>query len=88
MPSAFKDYLTQKALIKDKYVPFYLKWVSDCYSFLNEPASKVLNSEQMSRFHKYLAKTHEDWQVKQASQGLLGFRPHFLFYFINDKLAE
>lgn len=70
MLSAFKDYLTQKALVKDKYIPFYLKWVSDCYSFLSEPDSVVLNPEQTNRFQKYLAKTHEDWQVKQASNAL------------------
>lgn len=62
MLSAFKDYLTQKALVKEKYVPFYLKWVSDCYSFLSEPDSVVLNLEQTNRFQKYLAKIHEDWQ--------------------------
>lgn len=70
MFSAFKDYLIQKALVKEKYVPFYLKWVSDCYSFLNEPVSVVLNSEQTNRFQKYLAKTYEEWQVKQASNAL------------------
>ncbi len=70
MLSAFNAYLIQKALVKDKYVPFYLKWVSDCYSFLNEPDSVVLNPEQTNRFQKYLAKTHEDWQVKQASNAL------------------
>ena len=70
MLSAFKDYLSQKALVKEKYVPFYLKWVSDCYSFLSEPESVVLNPEQTNRFQKYLAKTHEDWQVKQASNAL------------------
>ncbi|WKZ14631.1 MAG: hypothetical protein QY317_12055 [Candidatus Jettenia caeni] len=70
MLSAFKDYLTQKALVKDEYIPFYLKWVSDGYSFLSEPNSAVLNPEQTNRFQKYLAKTHEDWQVKQTSNAL------------------
>lgn len=70
MLSAFKDYLTQKALVKEKYVPFYLKWVSDCYTYLNEPDSVLLNPEQTNRFQKYLAKTHEYWQVKQVSNAL------------------
>jgi integron integrase len=70
MLSAFKAYITQKALVKEKHVLFYLKWVSDCYSFLNEPDSVVLNPQQTNRFQKYLAKTHEDWQVKQASNAL------------------
>jgi len=29
---SFKDYFIQKALVKDKYVPFYLKWISDCFA--------------------------------------------------------
>ncbi|WP_200891792.1 integron integrase [Candidatus Brocadia sinica] len=70
MLSSFKDYLTQKALVKEKDVPFYLKWVSDCYSFLDTPDSVVLNPEQTNRFQKYLAKTHEDGQVKQAENAL------------------
>ncbi|MFO0795697.1 MAG: hypothetical protein U0586_16730 [Candidatus Brocadiaceae bacterium] len=53
---------------QEKYAPFYLKWVSQPFSFLNEPDSVVL--ENGNRFQKYLAKTHEDWQVKQASNAL------------------
>jgi len=68
MLSSFKDYLIQKVLVKEQYVPFYLKWVSDCYSFLNEPDSVVLNFEQTSRFQKYSAKIHDEWQVRQASK--------------------
>ncbi len=57
---SFKDYLIQKALIKDKYIPFYLKWASDCYAFLNIPDSQIVNSEQKNLFLKHLSKTHED----------------------------
>ncbi|BBO16950.1 integron integrase [Candidatus Brocadia pituitae] len=70
MHAAFKDYLTQKALVKDKYIPFYLKWVSDCCAFLNAVDSAIINSDQTNKFLKYLAKTHEDWQVRQAGNAL------------------
>ena len=70
MFSAFKDYLLQKSLVKEGYVPFYLKWVSDCYAFLDESDSQVLSLEQKQRFLKHLSKTHEDWQVKQADTAL------------------
>lgn len=70
MLSSFKDHLFQKALVKEKYVPFYLKWVSECYSFLNESDSQVLSLEQKQNFLKHLSKTHEDWQVKQADNAL------------------
>ncbi len=80
MLSSFKDHLTQKALVKEKYVPFYMKWVSDCYSFLNVSDSMILNLEQKMQFLKYLAKTHEDGQVKQANNAL-----KFYTYFLSSK---
>jgi hypothetical protein len=51
-------------------VPFYLKWISDCHSFLNELDSQILNIEQKKHFLKHLSKTHEEWQVKQADSAL------------------
>ena len=70
MLSAFQSHLTKRGLIKDKYVPFYVKWVSECYAFLDRPSSDILNQEVKQQFLRYLAKTHEDWQVKQAEQAL------------------
>ena len=79
MLSSFKDHLTQKSLVKEKYVPFYTKWVSDCYSFLNVSDSMILNLEQKMQFLENLAKTHEEWQVKQAGSAL---RLALFFYVI------
>ncbi len=30
----YKSYLLQKGTVKANYVPYYLTWVGDCYSFL------------------------------------------------------
>ena len=70
MLSAFKDYLAEKAVVQDKYVPYYLKWVGDCYGFLDRPESEPTGLEDKERFLKDLAKTHEDWQVSQAANAL------------------
>ncbi len=70
MLSAFQSNLTKRALIKDKYVPFYVKWVSECYAFLDRPTSDILSQDVKQQFLRHLAKTHEDWQVKQAEQAL------------------
>jgi hypothetical protein len=43
MLSAYEAFLTKKGAEKTQYVPFYLKWVSDCYGFLNEPLSNRLS---------------------------------------------
>lgn len=70
MLSAFKNNLIKKALVQDRYIPYYLKWVSDCYSFLDKSDSNTLSAEEKSRFIKHLAKTNEDWQVNQADNAL------------------
>lgn len=70
MLSAFKDYLVGRAFVQDKYVSYYLKWVSDGYSFLDKSDSIALSREEKERFLKHLSKTHEDWQVNQADNAL------------------
>jgi hypothetical protein len=64
MLRAYEAFLIKKGTIKSQYVPFYLKWVSDCYAFLNESLSKRLGNEQEKQFLADMAKRHEDWQVK------------------------
>jgi hypothetical protein len=59
-----------KKAIKPQYVPFHLKWVSDCYGFLNEPLLARLGSDRRKQFLSHLAKRHEDWQVRQADTAL------------------
>lgn len=66
----FKTNLIQKILIKEKSVPFYLKWVADGYAFLDSPRSEPLGRQGKEQFLQHLAKTHEDWQVKQAEHAL------------------
>jgi integron integrase len=70
MLKAYEAFLTEKGTVKTQYVPFYLKWVSDCYALLNEPLSNRLGSEQKNQFLLHMAKRHEDWQVKQADTAL------------------
>lgn len=70
MLSAFKGYLTEKALVQEKYVPFYLQWVSGCYSFLNKPESSCLTSEESDRYLAHIGKAREQWQVSQADDAL------------------
>ncbi|MBE0425146.1 MAG: integron integrase [Nitrospirae bacterium] len=66
----FRSYLLQKGSIKPNYVPYYLKWVADCYSFLNVLNSDRLDSDRKKLYLADLGKRHEDWQVKQADMAL------------------
>jgi integron integrase len=70
MLRAFEAFLSKKGTVKTQYLPFYLKWVSDCYAFLNEPLPNRLGSEQRKQFLAHMAKRHEDWQIKQADTAL------------------
>lgn len=66
MFSKFKDYLLQKGNIKSKYVSYYLKWVSDCYSFLDMPVTDLITNDRKDNFFKHMAKDKEDRQGKDA----------------------
>jgi len=70
MLEEFRTYLTHKARIKDKYIPYYLKWVSDCYLFFNQPPEHPLSNDQKQEFLKHISKTQEQWQVNQADYAL------------------
>lgn len=70
MLEAFRQFLLRKASVKPQYVPFYLKWVSDCYGYLNTAPDSRLSSEQKKQFLAHMAKNHEEWQVKQADAAL------------------
>jgi integron integrase len=66
----YESFLTKKGNIKSSYIPYYAKWVSDCYRFLSESESKRLSSDQKKQFLSQMAKNHEDWQVNQADTAL------------------
>ena len=66
----FKEYLVRNGHIKDTYIPYYVKWVSLCYEFLDKAIDQKLSSEQKSQFLRHLSRRHEDWQVKQADYAL------------------
>jgi hypothetical protein len=70
MLKAFESFLVNKGATRTQYVFFYVRWVAECYRFLEHPLSNRLNSEQRSGFLSHMAKRHEDWQVKQAGTAL------------------
>ncbi|MCL5062857.1 MAG: phage integrase N-terminal SAM-like domain-containing protein [Nitrospirae bacterium] len=44
--------------------------VTEGLRFLDIPLTQSITNDQKSQFLKYLSKTHEDWQVKQADNAL------------------
>jgi len=70
MLKSFEQFLLRRGTIKPQYVPFYLKWVTECYHFLNVNSSTRINGDQRREFLVQIGKRHEDWQVKQADTAL------------------
>ena len=68
----YESFLTKKRNIRPPYIPYYVKWVADCYRFFNEPESKRVSADQRKQFLSQMARTHEEWQVKQADTALRG----------------
>jgi hypothetical protein len=87
MLRAYEAYLIKKGTVKPQSVPYYLKWISDCYSSLNEPLSNRLGVEQKRQFLSEMAKRHEDWQVKQADTALRLY-DYFLSKNVQPAIAE
>ena len=70
MLGAFREYLAQKAVARERYVPYFVRWAAECYAFLELSLENRLSSDQRQEFLRYLSKRHEDWQVKQADHAL------------------
>ena len=83
MLNNFRDYLISEDTIKSNYVPYYVKWVGDCYSFLNISDTTRLSNDQKNQFLSHMAKSYEDWQVKQADTAV-----RLYDYFLSKQMEE
>lgn len=70
MLGGFREYLTQKEFIQDKYIPYYINWVSSAYSFHDQSDNCLLSSDQIHSYLDHISKIREDWQIKQAEKAL------------------
>jgi|Deesub1362A_J573_1020465.scaffolds.fasta_scaffold02508_5 integron integrase len=77
LQEGFKKYLFKDVGIKSKSLPYYLKWVLECYSYLRKPLEKKVSNNEKNRFLKNLSTSHEGWQVKQADYAIKLYN-HFL----------
>jgi hypothetical protein len=70
MLQVFNQFLSAKERIPEKNIPYYVKWVSDCYRYFDKPETQLLTNDQNAKFLNHLAKKYEDWQVQQADRAL------------------
>jgi len=66
----FQQYLIKNGSIGSKQIPYYIKWVMDCYAVLDCQPDTIISNEQRKQYLNHLTKTREEWQVKQADQAL------------------
>ena len=67
---SFETYLRNQANLKEKYIPFYIKWVKTAYDNIKLPSDVPLTGGQLDNFLKELSHTHPDWQIRQAEDAL------------------
>ena len=70
MLERFQQFLIKNGSIGQEQIPYFIKWVMDCYSFINCQTDTIIATEQRKQYLEYLSKIREDWQVKQADQAL------------------
>jgi hypothetical protein len=70
MFARFEQFLVSNGAVQQKQIPYYVKWVRNCYTICKSPEDKILSAEQKKQFLDMLENSREDWQVKQAEQAL------------------
>ncbi len=88
MINRFKEYLQKKGNIKEQYIPFYVRWVTECYSFLDVSDSTRINSNQKKQFLTYLGKRYQDWQLTRRFHHPHKTKPSMLLSFYSGMSLE
>ncbi|MBN2298736.1 MAG: integron integrase [Deltaproteobacteria bacterium] len=57
-------------MIPEKQRPYYAIWVSNFYNYLGQDLGKPAGIDDINRYLKYLQKSKEDWQIKQAKEAI------------------
>ena len=70
MLDRFQGYLEKNGSIGLKQIPYYIKWVKDCYSVLGCSTVTIVSQDQRRQYLELLGKSREEWQIKQADQAL------------------
>jgi hypothetical protein len=56
MLESFKNFLSSKGKVNDKYILFYLKWVAEGFRLLDIPLIQPIKNEQKAWFLKQSSK--------------------------------
>ncbi|MBN2332742.1 MAG: integron integrase [Deltaproteobacteria bacterium] len=70
----FSSYLQNQKAVPEYKVKFYLSWVQQLYHFSGSDYGSELQTSQVASYLKMLARSKEDWQVKQAQEAIKLFQ--------------
>ena len=79
--SGFQDFLEGQRLVSPKRKPYYVNWVVQFLRFIDDSGDPLACREKVRPFLREMAKSREDWQVKQASDAVR----LFLYYLSREK---
>jgi len=68
MFARFEQFLVSNGSIVPKQIPYYVKWVTDCYAVCKCSPDKILPADLKKQYLDHLENSREEWQVKQAEQ--------------------
>lgn len=66
----FEEYLADRQLVQKKQLPYFVRWVSNYLSFCEKSDSEPDSEDQVQVFLHFMAKSKEEWQVKQAREAI------------------
>jgi integron integrase len=70
----YSNYLKIKAKIPENQISFYLRWVTQFFSFCDKTPDLPFSSDEVHAFLKSLSHQCEDWQVGQAKKAIELYR--------------
>lgn len=73
---AFEAYLSDRRLVQKKQLPYFIRWASNYLSFCEKSGLGPDSESQVQAFLLVMAKSKEDWQVKQAREAIRLFLFH------------
>jgi integron integrase len=80
----FKQFLTEKRLVRDKNIPFYLLWIQRYLAYTGSNKNRGLDQTfVLRRFISTFEQRYEDWQMKQALHAVR----LYLYYSARENIA-
>ena len=72
----FEAYLSDRPLVQKKQLPYFIRWASNYLSFCEKSGVRPDSESQVQAFLLFMAKSKEEWQVKQAREAIRLFLFH------------